>query len=105
MADLTLLTICGSLRKGSYNAMVRRGLPSLAPEGMTIKAAPSVAKFPLYNADVQDANGFPAAVNTLADAIRAADGVIFDGQQSISVRHGGGECHEPSVVNSMQTLP
>ena len=77
MADLTLLTICGSLRKGSYNAMVQRGLPPLAPEGMTIKAAPSFAKFSLYNADVQDANGFPGAVNTLADAIRAADGVII----------------------------
>jgi hypothetical protein len=30
MADLKLLTICGSLRKGSYNAMVQRALPSLA---------------------------------------------------------------------------
>jgi chromate reductase, NAD(P)H dehydrogenase (quinone) len=77
MADLKLLTICGSLRKGSYNAMVQRALPSLAPEGMTIKAAPSFAEFPLYNADVQDASGFPAAVNILADAIRAADGVII----------------------------
>ena len=77
MADLNVLTICGSLRKGSYNAIVQRALPSLAPEGMTIKAAPSFAEFPLYNADVQDASGFPAAVNTLADAIRAADGVII----------------------------
>lgn len=71
MADLNVLTICGSLRKGSYNAIVQRALPSLAPEGMTIKAAPSFAEFPLYNADVQDASGFPAAVNTLSDAIRA----------------------------------
>src|SRR6478672_6238460 len=39
--------------EGSYNAMVQRALPSLAPEGMTIKAAPSFAEFPLYNADVQ----------------------------------------------------
>ena len=77
MADLNVLTICGSLRKGSYNAIVQRALPSLAPEGMTIKGAPSFAEFPLYNADVQDASGFPAAVNTLADAIRAADGVIM----------------------------
>ncbi len=57
--------------------MVQRALPSLAPEGMMIKAAPSFAEFPLYNADVQDSSGFPAAVNTLADAIRAADGVII----------------------------
>jgi chromate reductase len=79
MADPTLnvLTICGSLRKGSYNAMVQRALPSLAPEGMTVTGAPSFAEFPLYNADVQDSSGFPATVNTLADAIRAADGVLI----------------------------
>ena len=32
---------------------------------------------PLYNADIQNSTGFPAGVNVLADAIRAADGVIF----------------------------
>jgi chromate reductase, NAD(P)H dehydrogenase (quinone) len=74
---LNVLTICGSLRKGSYNAMVQRLLPSLAPEGMTLKAAPSFGDFPIYNADLQQASGFPAPVNALADAIRAADGVIF----------------------------
>jgi chromate reductase, NAD(P)H dehydrogenase (quinone) len=74
---LNVLTICGSLRKASYNAMVQRLLPSLAPEGMTLKAAPSFEDFPIYNADVQHASGFPAPVNALADAIRAADGVIF----------------------------
>ena len=77
MAKLNVLSVCGSLRKGSYNAIVQRALPSLAPEGMTIKPAPSFADFPLYNADIQNSTGFPAAVNTLADAIRAADGVIF----------------------------
>ena len=77
MPTLNILSICGSLRKASYNAIVQRALPSLAPEGMTIKPAPSFAEFPLYNADIQNSTGFPAAVNTLADAIRAADGVIF----------------------------
>ena len=75
--SLNVLTICGSLRKGSYNAMVQRLLPSLAPEGMTLKMAPSFAEFPIYNADIQNSTGFPEAVNALADAIRAADGVIF----------------------------
>jgi chromate reductase len=75
--NLNVLTICGSLRKGSYNAMVQRLLPSLAPEGMTLKVAPSFADFPIYNADIQTGSGFPPAVNALADAIRAADGVIF----------------------------
>src|SRR5262245_58034463 len=73
----SVLTICGSLRKGSYNAMLQRALPALAPAGMTLKPAPSFAEFPIYNADIQNTTGFPAAVNTLADAIRGADGVIF----------------------------
>jgi chromate reductase, NAD(P)H dehydrogenase (quinone) len=77
MANLNVISICGSLRKGSYNAMVQRALPAFAPEGMSIKPAPSFADFPLYNFDIQNSTGFPAPVNTLADAIRAADGVIF----------------------------
>jgi chromate reductase, NAD(P)H dehydrogenase (quinone) len=77
MANLNVLTICGSLRKGSFNAMVARALPSLAPDGMTLKPAPSFAEFPLYNADIQNSTGFPSPVNVLADAIRAADGVIL----------------------------
>lgn len=73
----SVVTICGSLRKGSYNRMVMNALPGLAPEGMQIKEAPPYNEFPLYNADIQNTSGFPAAVNTLADAIRAADGIIF----------------------------
>lgn len=73
----TIVSICGSLRKGSYNRMLMQSLPALAPAGMTIAEAPPFAGFPLYNADVQAASGFPAAVTVLADAIRAADGVIF----------------------------
>ncbi len=72
-----VVTICGSLRKGSYNASVARALPALAPAGMTLKSAPSFAGFPLYNADVQNSSGFPADVVAWADAIRAADGVII----------------------------
>ena len=76
--QLNVISICGSLRKGSFNRMVMNALPGLAPAGMSIKEAPSFAAFPLYNADVQNLTGFPAPVNTLADAIRAADGVIFN---------------------------
>ena len=79
MADKTLnvVSICGSLRKGSYNRMVMNLLPGYAPEGMKITEAPSFAEFPIYNADIQNSTGFPAPVQKLADAIRAADGVIF----------------------------
>jgi chromate reductase, NAD(P)H dehydrogenase (quinone) len=78
MADkYNVLVICGSLRKGSYNAALTRALPELAPLDMKLITAPPIGSFPLYNADVQDASGFPAPVNELAEAIRAADGVLF----------------------------
>jgi chromate reductase len=79
MVDVTLnvVSICGSLRRGSYNRIVLQALPGLAPEGLRIKEAPPHDQFPLYNADVQNSSGFPQAVNTLADAIREADGLIF----------------------------
>jgi chromate reductase len=80
MADkiLNVISICGSLRKGSYNRMVMNALPALAPEGMKISEAPPFNEFPLYNADIQNSTGFPAPVQKLADAIRAADGVIIN---------------------------
>ena len=75
-SPLTVVTLCGSLRRASYNAAIARALPGLAPEGMRIAALGSIGEFPLYNADVQ-AQGFPAPVTAMAEAIRAADGVLF----------------------------
>ena len=78
MADqLNVLIICGSLRKGSYNAALTRALPALAPPEMKLIAAPTIGGFPLYNADVQESSGFPASAEELAAAIRAADAVLF----------------------------
>lgn len=77
MADqFKVITICGSLRKGSLNAAIQATLPSLAPPELSLSAAPSFADFPNYNTDVQNA-GIPAGVTAWADAIRAADGVII----------------------------
>ncbi|HZT26645.1 MAG TPA: NADPH-dependent FMN reductase [Pseudolabrys sp.] len=78
MADqLNALVIVGSLRKGSYNAALARALPPLAPPEMKLKSAPPLDAFPLYNADIQEASGFPPAAEDLAAAVRAADGVLF----------------------------
>jgi chromate reductase, NAD(P)H dehydrogenase (quinone) len=77
MADLNVVSICGSLRKGSYNRIVMNLLPSYAPAGLKISEAPPWAEFPLYNADIQNSTGFPDPVQKLSEAVRAADGVIF----------------------------
>jgi len=79
MTDKTfnIISICGSLRKGSYNRMVMNALSGLAPPTLGIREAPPFSEFPLYNADIETLTGFPAAVQQLAEAVRAADGVIF----------------------------
>jgi chromate reductase len=74
--SLRVISICGSLRKGSFNAALQCMLPELAPAGMSIESLPGVGEMPLYNADVQ-AEGFPKPVIDMADAIRKADGLIF----------------------------
>jgi chromate reductase, NAD(P)H dehydrogenase (quinone) len=72
-----VLVICGSLRKGSFNASVARALPALAPPELALTPAASFAKFPIYNADDQTATGIPADVVAWCDAIRKADAVII----------------------------
>jgi chromate reductase, NAD(P)H dehydrogenase (quinone) len=79
MADtiFNVISICGSLRKGSYNRMVMNALPGLAPAALSFTEAPPFSEFPLYDADVETSTGFPAAVQKLAEAVRAAAGVII----------------------------
>jgi chromate reductase, NAD(P)H dehydrogenase (quinone) len=78
MADqLNVLVICGSLRKGSYNAALTRALPGLVPPEIKLVTAPPFETLPLYNADIQEGSGFPGPAETLATAIRTADGVLF----------------------------
>ena len=71
-----IVTICGSLRKGSANLAIARALPELAPEGMTFTLLEGLGQFPLYDADLQ-VQGMPQIVLDWTDAIRAADGVVI----------------------------
>ncbi|EDU5313482.1 NAD(P)H-dependent oxidoreductase [Salmonella enterica subsp. enterica] len=74
---LNVVTLLGSLRKGSFNGMVARTLPKVAPAGMTVSPLPSIGDIPLYDADIQQEEGFPASVEALAEQIRNADGVVI----------------------------
>ncbi|WP_202306318.1 NADPH-dependent FMN reductase [Dryocola clanedunensis] len=78
MSDtLKIVTLLGSLRTGSFNAMVARTLPKIAPAGMSVEALPSIKDIPLYDADMQQDEGFPQTVEAIAEQIRRADGVVI----------------------------
>jgi chromate reductase len=72
---ITVLGICGSLRKASYNMAALRTAIELKPPEMTIEIA-EIGAIPLYNEDVR-AEGFPPPVETLRRQIAAADGLLF----------------------------
>jgi chromate reductase len=74
---LDVLVICGSLRKGSYNAALARSLPGLAPPGMKLRPAPSFAGLPIYNFDEHHAQGLHPLAVAWCDAIRSADALII----------------------------
>ncbi len=70
----TLLGLCGSLRRESMNRKLMHEAARLF--GPDVFAEGDL-NLPLYNGDDEDAAGIPAAVQKLADQIRAADAVII----------------------------
>ena len=70
-----LVTICGSLRRGSYNAALIRAYEALATAGTTLEAG-RIDDLPLYNEDVRQA-GFPEPVQRLRGQIERADAVLI----------------------------
>jgi chromate reductase, NAD(P)H dehydrogenase (quinone) len=73
MRKPVLLTMCGSLRKASYNRMlVREAVRSFGPA----EVIEGNLDLPLYNGDVEDA-GLPRDVRTLMDQTRRADALVI----------------------------
>src|SRR5207249_1752785 len=72
---ITVLAICGSLRKGSYNKAALRTAIEEKPPGMSIETA-DIGSIPLYNEDVR-ALGFPPPVEKLRAQIAAADALLI----------------------------
>lgn len=73
---LQLVSLCGSLRQGSFNAAMARALPELAPAGVTVTPLAGLGELPLYDGDVEAA-GLPAVLGAMGAAIAAADGVVL----------------------------
>lgn len=70
----TLLGISGSLRKASTNTMLMRNAAAIFGADTFIEGD---INLPLYNGDLETAEGVPASVQLLADQIAAADAVII----------------------------
>jgi chromate reductase, NAD(P)H dehydrogenase (quinone) len=69
----TILGLSGSLRRASFNAGLLRAAAELAPEGVTVEIG-SIRDVPLYDGDLEKAEGLPAAVQRLQAQLQAADG-------------------------------
>ena len=74
---IKLVTLCGSLRKESFNAALVRDLERLAPGDMEFIEGASVADVPIYDFDLEHVSGMPTAIAGLANTIREADGVVI----------------------------
>ena len=71
-----ILGISGSLRKASFNASILNAAVELMPDGATLDAN-GIEGIPLYNADEEEENGLPPAVQTLKQKLRDADGLLL----------------------------
>jgi len=69
-----LLGISGALRKASTNTALLRQAAEIFTPSAFIEGD---LNLPLYNGDVEEADGIPASVQTLADQIKAADAIII----------------------------
>lgn len=77
-ADLHVLAIPGSLRRGSFNRLLLATATEVAPTGMTIEILDNVGDLPLFNEDLErgSASG-PAPVRILRARVAAADGLLI----------------------------
>ena len=74
MSDFTLLCISGSLRQDACNRRLLREAARAFGEAEVIEAD---LYLPLFDEDLQNAEGIPDAVQRLADQIAAADAVLI----------------------------
>jgi chromate reductase len=73
--SVKILGICGSLRKGSYNAAALRAAQQVVPAGAELDIFDKLRDIPPFDQD-QDAKP-PAAVIDLKARVRKADAILF----------------------------
>lgn len=76
MNSATIIGIAGSTRKASFNGALLRAASELMPAGSTL-AIHSIKDIPLYDGDLEAAEGIPAPVQALKDAIAGSQGLLL----------------------------
>ncbi|SFL86481.1 NADPH-dependent FMN reductase [Variovorax sp. OV329] len=71
-----LIGISGALRRASFNTALLNAAIELAPAGVELVAG-SIRGIPLYDGDLEAAEGIPPAAAQLKDQIAAADGLVL----------------------------
>ncbi|MFN3278262.1 MAG: NADPH-dependent FMN reductase [Paracoccus hibiscisoli] len=71
-----ILGLSGSLRRASLNTGLLRAAAEVAPDGVTVEIG-DIRDVPLYDGDLEAAEGIPAAVTALTDRLAAADGLLL----------------------------
>ena len=82
---MNIAGISGSLRQGSLNTALLRAAAAYAPDGVTI-AQHTIRGIPLYDYDIEQAEGIPAAAAALKDAVAAADALLLVTPDSVTQR-------------------
>lgn len=71
-----IVGVAGSLRSGSLNAALLRAAVDLMPAGAALEIG-SIKGIPLYDGDLEQAEGIPPAVTLLKEQIAVADGLLL----------------------------
>ena len=71
-----IIGISGSLRRGSYNTALLRAAAQLMPNGTQLQIK-TIRGIPLYDGDLEAADGIPQPVRELKEAVTAADGLLL----------------------------
>ena len=73
---IDLLGVSGSLREASFNTALLRAAAKVLPEGVSLEVA-TLKGIPLYDGDLEAAQGIPEAVVALRERVLACDGLLL----------------------------